>query len=82
LRRLDSRQRRSTESATSGRRPHRLADGDRRYGASHGSAERAYAIDVDGAIVTFFSAQPATLLAADRGEFQRFLDSIRFEPAR
>ena len=56
--------------------------GDRRYGASHGSSERAYAIDVDGAIVTFFTAQPATLMATDRAEFQRFLDSIRFEPAR
>jgi hypothetical protein len=56
--------------------------GDRRYGASHGSSERAYAIDVDGTIVTFFTAQPADLLAADRAEFQQLLDSIKFEPAR
>lgn len=56
--------------------------GDRRYGAEKGNRERAYAIDVDGRLVTFFTAQPADLLAADRAEFQRFLDSIRFEPAR
>jgi hypothetical protein len=55
--------------------------GDRRWGASKGNHERAYAIDVDGTIYTFFTAQPRRLLAADRAEFQRFLDSIKFEPA-
>ena len=55
--------------------------GDRRWGASKGDRERAYAIDVDGTIYTFFTAQPGRMLAADRAEFQRFLDSIEFEPA-
>jgi hypothetical protein len=55
--------------------------GDRRWGASKGNHERAYAIDVDGTIYTFFTAQPRRLPAADRAEFQRFLDSIEFEPA-
>ena len=56
--------------------------GDRRYGAKKGNSERAYAIDVNGKTTTFFTAQPVNLLAADRAEFQRFLDSIKFEPAR
>jgi hypothetical protein len=55
--------------------------GDTRWGASKGDHERAYAIDVDGTIYTFFTARPADLLAADRAEFQRFLDSIEFGPA-
>ena len=55
--------------------------GDRRWGASKGDHERAYAIDVDGTIYTFFTAQPGRMKAADRAEFQRFLDSIEFEPA-
>ena len=55
--------------------------GDRRYGVSANSPERAYAIDVDGNTVTFFANQPADLLAADRAELQQVLDSIEFEPA-
>jgi hypothetical protein len=55
--------------------------GDRRYGVGQNSRERAYAIDVDGTIYTFFTSQPADLLAADRPEFQQVLDSIEFEPA-
>jgi hypothetical protein len=55
--------------------------GDRRYGVSHNGRERAYAIDADGKTVTFFTNQPADLLAADRTEFQQVLDSIEFEPA-
>jgi hypothetical protein len=55
--------------------------GDARYGANKDDRERAYAIDVDGTLYTFFTARPADLLAAERAEFQRFLDSIEFEPA-
>ena len=34
------------------------------------------------AIYTFFTGEARTdLLAADRAEFQRFMDSIEFEPA-
>ena len=33
--------------------------GDARWGASKGNRERAYAIDVDGTIYTFFTAQPS-----------------------
>ena len=55
--------------------------GDRRYGVSKNDRERAYAIDVDGKTVTFFTGQPVDLLAADRVEFQQVLDSIAFEPA-
>ena len=55
--------------------------GDRRYGVSKNDRERAYAIDVDGKTYTFFTNQPADLLAADRAEFQQVLDSIEFEPA-
>jgi hypothetical protein len=55
--------------------------GDRRWGVSTGDRERSYAIDVDGKTVTFFTNQPADLLAADRPEFQQVLDSIEFEPA-
>ena len=55
--------------------------GDARWGASKGNRERAYAIDVDGTIYTFFTAQPGLLVAADRAELQRFLDSIEFEPS-
>lgn len=55
--------------------------GDRRYGASRNNRERAYAIDVDGKTVTFFTSQPADLTAADRAELQQVLDSIEFEPA-
>ena len=55
--------------------------GDARWGASKGNRERAYAIDVDGTIYTFFTAQPRDLTAGDRAEFQRFLDSIEFEPS-
>ena len=58
-----------------------VGEGDRRYGVSLNDRERAYAIDVDGTIVTFFGAQPADLLAADRTEFQQVLDSIEFGPA-
>ena len=58
-----------------------VGTGDRRYGVSKNDRERAYAIDVDGTIVTFFTNQPADLLAADRAEFQQVLDSIEFEPA-
>ncbi len=58
-----------------------VGTGDRRYGVTHNDHERAYAIDVDGKTVTFFTNQPADLLAADRVEFQRVLDSIEFEPA-
>ena len=53
--------------------------GDRRYGVTYNDRERAYAIDVNGVIVTFFGNQPADLTAADRAEFQQVLDSIRFE---
>jgi hypothetical protein len=52
--------------------------GDRRYGVSKGDRERAYAIDVDGKTVTFFTGQPADLMAADRPELQQVLDSIAF----
>ena len=55
--------------------------GDRRYGVSLNSHERAYAINVDGKTVTFFTSVPADLLAADRPELQQVLDSIEFEPA-
>lgn len=55
--------------------------GDRFYGVSKGSRDRAYAIDVEGKVVTFWTGQPADLLAADRTEFQQVLDSIEFEPA-
>jgi hypothetical protein len=55
--------------------------GDARYGANKDDRERAYAIDVDGTLYTFFTARPADLLAADRAEFQQFLDSIEFGPA-
>jgi hypothetical protein len=55
--------------------------GDRRYGVSKNDRERVFAIDVDGKTVTFFTNQPADLLAADRPEFQQVLDSIEFEPA-
>jgi hypothetical protein len=55
--------------------------GGARYGANKGDRERAYAIDVDGTIYTFFTARPADLVAADRAELQRVLDSIEFEPA-
>jgi hypothetical protein len=53
--------------------------GDARWGASKGDRERVYAIDVDSTIYTFFTAQPGRMAAADRAEFQRFLDSITFE---
>ena len=42
--------------------------GDARWGASKGNQERAYAIDVDGTIYTFFTVQPSILRAADRAE--------------
>jgi hypothetical protein len=58
-----------------------VGEGDRRYGVSRNDRERVYAIDVDGTIVTFFANQPASLLIADRPEFQQVLDSIEFEPA-
>ena len=54
--------------------------GDRRYGVSLNSHERAYAINVDGKTVTFFTSVPADLQAADRPELQQVLDSIEFEP--
>ena len=60
-------------------RSHRV--GDRRWGVSTGDRERAYAIDVDGKTVTFFTNR-ADLLAPDRAEFQQVLDSIEFEDAR
>ena len=44
------------------------------------SHERAYAINVDGKTVTFFTSVPADLQAADRPELQQVLDSIEFEP--
>jgi hypothetical protein len=57
-------------------------DGDRRYGVDQNRPERAYAIDVDGTIYTFFTNEPrGDLLAADRAELQRLIDSIEFEPA-
>ena len=59
----------------------RVGSGDGRWGVSLNDRERAYAIDVDGKTVTFFTAQPADLLAADRPELQQVLDSIEFEPA-
>lgn len=55
--------------------------GDRRYGVALGSHERAYAIDVDGTIYTFFTKEPVSLTAADRAELQQVIDSIEFEPA-
>ena len=45
------------------------------------SAERAYAIDVDGKTVTFFTKEPVDLSAADRAELQQVIDSMEFEPA-
>lgn len=54
--------------------------GDRRYGVSKNDRERAYAIDVDGKTVTFFTSQPVDMLAADRTELQQVIDSIEFEP--
>jgi hypothetical protein len=54
--------------------------GDRRFGASKGDRERAYAIDVDGAIYTFFTARVGDLTAAGRADQQRLLDSIQFLP--
>jgi hypothetical protein len=55
---------------------------DQRWGVSQNDPERAYAIDVDGTVYTFFTNEPrGDLLAADRAEFQRVLDSIEFEPA-
>ena len=42
--------------------------------------ERAYAIDVNGKTVTFFTSEPGDLLAADQPELQQVLDSIEFEP--
>ena len=58
-----------------------VGSGDRRYGVSKDDPERAYAIDVNGKTVTFFTGQPADLLVADRPELQLVLDSIEFEPA-
>ena len=55
--------------------------GDRRYGVGLNSRERAYAIDVDGKTVTFFTKEPVDLSAADRAELQQVIDSIEFEPA-
>jgi hypothetical protein len=55
-------------------------DGDARWGASKGNRERAYAIDVDGKPVTFFTGWPADWSEADRAEFQQVLDSIEFQP--
>jgi hypothetical protein len=55
--------------------------GDRRYGVSKNDRERAYAIDDNGKLVTFFTAQPADLSPTDRAELQQVLDSIGFEPA-
>ena len=58
-----------------------VGTGDRRYGVSKNDPERAYAVDVDGKTVTFFTNQPADVLPADRQEFQQVLDSIEFGPA-
>jgi hypothetical protein len=55
--------------------------GDRRYGVSQGDRERAFAINVDGTIYTFFTPQPADLLPPDRAELQQVIDSMEFEPA-
>ncbi len=55
--------------------------GDRRYGVALNRPERAYAIDVDGKTVTFFTKEPASLSAADRAELQQVIDSMEFEPA-
>lgn len=45
------------------------------------SPERAYAIDVDGKTVTFFTKEPVHLSASDRAELQQIIDSMEFEPA-
>jgi hypothetical protein len=55
--------------------------GDRRYGVSLNSPEHAYAIDVDGKTVTFFTKEPVSLSAADRAELQQIIDSMEFVPA-
>ena len=57
-------------------------NGDRRYGVGLNSPERAYAIDVDGKTVTFFTKEPVHLSAADRAELQQVIDSMEFVPAR
>ena len=58
-----------------------VGTGDRRYGVGLNSPERAYAIDVDGKTVTFFTKEPVHLSAADRAELQQVIDSMEFEPA-
>ena len=55
--------------------------GDARWGASKGDRERAYAIDVDGTIYTFFTNQPADLPGRRSRGVPAVLDSIEFEPA-
>jgi hypothetical protein len=55
--------------------------GDRFFGVSKGDADRAYALDFGGKAYTFFTNEPAGLLAADRAELHRVFDSIRVEPA-
>ena len=45
------------------------------------SPERAYAIDVDGKTVTFFTKEPVHLSASDRAELQQVIDSMEFVPA-
>jgi hypothetical protein len=58
-----------------------VGNGDRRYGVKLDSPERAYAIDVDGRLVTFFTKEPVALSAADRAELQQVIDSMEFVPA-
>ena len=58
-----------------------VGDGDRRYGVGLNFPERAFAIDVDGKTVTFFTKEPTQLSASDRAELQRVIDSMEFEPA-
>ena len=48
-----------------------VGDGDRRYGVGLNSPERAYAIDVDGKTVTFFTKEPDHLSASDRPSSSR-----------
>jgi hypothetical protein len=54
--------------------------GDRRYGVALDSPERAFAIDLDGRTVTFFTKEPVHLSATDRAELQQVIDSMEFEP--
>ena len=58
-----------------------VGNGDRRYGVGLNSPERAFAIDVDGKTITFFTKEPVNLSAADRADLQQVIDSMEFEPA-